>query len=333
MSPDSGSPGDEESRGSFGRAKRWFLLDGPRMAVAGITAALVFVVVLVVSASRISPLGSQQPLYYAFSGLVSGNLTVVTVVVAINQLLLSRELWTPSKLQSEIEGMVDYRQDVEDAADQVAPVEPLGFLRLVYETTRQEAQKLGGLSLSETDEEIAEEIDDVVTTVTRKSDEMDTLLQEGDVGTFRVLSTTLSTNYAREINHLRRIKFRHSDRLPSDATESIDELVHRLQNIDIARQYLKTIYLQQELASVSRLLFYTGIPAVTVVATSLLVFTDPGGTSVSQSTLTVLIPLVVTVGLFPLAVLFAYILRTATVARRTAAIIPFTAPSQESGWD
>jgi len=30
-------------------------------------------------------------------------------------------------------------------------------------------------------------------------------------------------------------------------------------------------------------------------------------------------------------VLFAYILRTATVARRTAAVIPFTVPTQESG--
>jgi len=39
---------------------------------------------------------------------------------------------------------------------------------------------------------------------------------------------------------------------------------------------------------------------------------------------------VITVGLFPLTVLFVYILRTATVARRTAAIIPVTAPSQET---
>ena len=333
MGSDSGNDDGGAARTTIQRVKMWLLLDGPRMAVAGVAAVAIFVFVLAVSVSRFSPLGSQQPLYYAFSGLVSGNLTVITVVVAINQLVLSREMWTPKKLQSEVDGMVDYRQRIEDVADQVAPVEPLGFLRLVFETTRQQAQQLGGLSVAEADDEIADEVDEVVTTITREADEVDSLLQEGNVGTFRVLSTTLSTNFAREINQLRRIKFDHSDELPADTTEFIDELVQRLQDIDVARQYFKTVYLQQELASLSRLLFYTGLPSVTIVAASLLIFTDPGGTSVTETTLTVVIPLVVTIGLFPLTVLFAYILRTATVARRTAAIIPFTAPSQEGGWN
>ncbi|WP_254612515.1 hypothetical protein [Haloterrigena gelatinilytica] len=43
----------------------------------------------------------------------------------------------------------------------------------------------------------------------------------------------------------------------------------------------------------------------------------------------VFFPLAVTIGVFPLALLFAYILRTATVTERTAAITPFTTPEQE----
>lgn len=312
-------------------AKAWVLLDGSRTLVAAVTAGLVFVALLAVSASEISPLENTSALLYAFSGLISGNLTVVTVVVAINQLLLSRELRTPSQLESEIDGMVDYRKRVEDAANRVAPVEPLGFLRLTYESTREQAQKLGGLSLTETDEAVADDVDEVVTKITRKADRVDGLLKESDVGTFQVLSTTLNTNYAREINQLRQIKWRHGNALPADATDCIDDLVDRLQDIDIARQYFKTVYLQQELASVSRLLFYTGLPAVVVVAATLLVFTESSEPPLARPVLTVLFPAVVTVGLFPLTVLFAYILRTATVARRTAAIIPFTAPSQETG--
>jgi hypothetical protein len=330
MSDDEGSSGDA-SGSSLGTLERWVLLEGSRAVVAGLTTLAIFAFVLAVSASPYSPLEDQQPIFYAFSSLISGNLTIVTVVVSINQLLLSRELRTPSELETEIEGMVDYRRKIEDAAGQVAPVEPLGFLRLIFETARQQAQQLGGLAVTETDERVAEDVDRVVTKLTQKFDRIDTLLQSRNVGTFQVLATTLGTNYAREINKLRRIKSGHGDQLPADVEDSIDDLVHHLQDIDVARQYLKSIYLQQELASLSRLLFYTGLPSVTVVAAALLLFTAPGQAHLPEPVVTLLVPAVVTVGLFPLTVLFAYILRTATVARRTAAVIPFTVPTQESG--
>lgn len=50
----------------------------------------------------------------------------------------------------------------------------------------------------------------------------------------------------------------------------------------------------------------------------------------APQTLTVLIPAMVTVSLAPLALLVAYVLRLATVAKRTAAISPFTTPEQEA---
>ncbi|MBZ6493791.1 hypothetical protein [Natrinema longum] len=42
----------------------------------------------------------------------------------------------------------------------------------------------------------------------------------------------------------------------------------------------------------------------------------------------VLVPTAVAMGVFPLALLFASILRTATVTELTAAITPFTTPEQ-----
>lgn len=330
MEPDTESDGEGGTEVSFTKIKTWTLLDGSRMIVAGVTASIFLVLILTLSVSEISPLRSYQPLFYVFGGLISGNLTLITVIVSINQLLLSQELRTPNELRQEIEGMIDYRRDIEDSAGQIAPVEPLGFLRLVMETNRQQAQQLGGISISEAEQHIAEEIDQVVVKITEQADRVDDLLEEHNVGTFQVLSTTLNTNYAREINRLRQIKFSHRDGLPSDVSESIDDLIDLLQNIDIARQYLKTIYLQQELASLSRLLFYTGLPSIAIVAMTLFVFTTSSGTAVPYPIMTILLPVVITIGLFPLTVLFSFILRTATVARRTAAIIPFTAPTQEN---
>lgn len=330
MSSDRGDAGATTPDSVRTKLQTWFLLDGSRLVVTGITSGLILTVALAVTLSPLSPLRSYQAVFYLFSGLLGGTLTLITVVVSINQLLLSRELRTPTELESEIEGMVSYRDDIEDAADRIAPVEPLGFLRLLFETTRQRAQRLGGLADTEVSADAAADIDRVVTEITRRADRVDGLLQAGDVGTFRVLSATLDTNYANDINQLRRIKARHGDGLPDHVAEAIESLVHLLQDIDVARQYLKSIYLQQELARVSRLLFYTGLPSVAVVTVALLTFTAPGGSpAVPRPLLELLVPAVVTVGLFPLTVLFSFIVRTATVAERTAAIIPFTAPTQE----
>lgn len=323
---------DHDSGGDSGlsrRAREWVLLYGSRGIVAALTAGGVFVALSALVLSPLSPLQNLQSLYYVFSGLLSGNLTIITVVVSINQLLLSREFNTPSQLRSQMEGVIEYRQDVEDDAGQVAPVEPLGFLELLYENTRHEAQRLGGLSITVANADVDEEIDEVVEDVTDHVDRVDALLDESDSSTFHVLSTTLTTNYARDINRLRRIKWRHGDELSDHVDAAIDDLIDQLQHIDIARQYFKAIYLQNELASLSRLLFYAGLPSVATLVGALFLFTAGSGASISPPVLQFVIPAAVTVGLLPLAVLFSFILRTATVAKRTSATLPFTVPAQE----
>lgn len=201
----------------------------------------------------------------------------------------------------------------------------MGFLRLVVENTRKTAQELGGL----TDDEVYAEVDAAVSEVTQQVDRADELLQASDASTFRVLSATLTTNYARDINRLRRIKSEYGESLPPHVGESIDLLIDHLREIDIARQYFKSIYLEQQLAELSRLLFYVGLPSVAVVAASLFFFTAPIGVSAPPPYHTVLLPATVTAGLAPISVLFAYVLCIATVTQRTAATVPFTTPEQE----
>lgn len=309
--------------------RNWFLLNGHRLHVMALTAVAIFAFLAAVSVSGIAPYRDLQPLYYAFSALLSGNLTVITVVVAINQLLLSRAFHTPSEIKSQIQGVIDYRQDIEDIAGRIAPVEPLGFLRLLVENTRREAQTLGGLTISENSEEVHEEVDSIVSDVTAQADRVDDLLQESNASTFDVLSATLTTNYARPVNELRRIKSDYGDQLSGHVEESIESLIHDLEDIDVARQYFKTIYLQEELATVSRLLFYVGLVSLASVVSGLLLLTASKGVSVPRPYLSVVVPALITVGFLPIALLFAFILRIATVTQQTAAILPFTTPVQE----
>lgn len=311
------------------RFVEWVLVDGPRSIVTGITVAVLFVFLAAASRSRFAPWETSQPLFYIFVGLISGNITVITVVVSISQLLLSKELKTPDELRSQVNSATKYRNNVRETVGRVPPVRPLEFLRLLFETTRQDAQRLGGLTMSEMGVPVYEEIDQVVTEITTRADRVDRVLRGPGSTTINVLSVTLTTNYAEEIRRLRQIQLESDDRLPANVDEAIDGLVGHLEDIDIARQYFKTIYLQEELAVLSRQLFYVGLPAVTIVASGLFLFTASSGGSVSRPVLTVLVPAIVAIGFAPLAVLFAFVLRIATVSQRTAAMLPFTTPAQE----
>lgn len=322
---------DDDPVGSAVRGfQHWFLLDGDRVHVAGLTVAGLFAFLAAVSISAVAPLRNLVPLFYVFGGMIAGNLTLVTVVVAFAQLLLSREFTTPEELRSQIESIVDYRRDIETATDRIAPVEPMGFLRLLVEHTRREAQSLGGLAISEIDVAVSDELDPIVSRLTDKADAVDDLLQESDASTFDVLSTTLTTNYAHEMYELRRFQREYDDRLPDDVVDSIDSLVDQLRNIDAARQYFKTIYLQEELATLSRLLLYVGLGSLALVTAGLLAFTASNGASVPRTYLPVFVAVLGTVALAPLSLLLAFVLRIAMVTQRTAATLPFTTPAQQA---
>ncbi|WP_247000306.1 hypothetical protein [Halosolutus gelatinilyticus] len=90
------------SESATDRIKQWLLLDGDRSAIAAFVAIAFGLTYLALSVSGLAPLTDMQSLFYAFSGMIAGNFTLITVVVSINQLLLSRELQSPGELESEI---------------------------------------------------------------------------------------------------------------------------------------------------------------------------------------------------------------------------------------
>ena len=312
-----------------GRLAQWLLLDGNRFAIAAGLAVAFWLGFLSLSIGGVAPLADMQPLFYAFSGLVTGNFTLITVVVSINQLVLSRELQSPGELESEITETVDYREEVEGVANHPAPAEPSGFLRLVIESARRDAQRLGGVAYNTLPPDAYDDIDDIVADLTDEFDRIDRLVDESDSGIFETLSTMLETNFAYEIRRLEEVRWEHEDDVSAEADAAIDDLLDRLREIDIARQYFKSMYLQVELSRLSRYLFYLGLPAVGVAAAALFALTTVSDPAFAGRTQIVVFPLAAAVGMVPLALLFSYILRTATVTERTAAITPFTTPEQE----
>lgn len=329
-----GKTTDENARGdtilsTSNGSIEWILLTGNRGLIAGIIAAIFAAVFTGLQYVGIVPLSSSQPLFYAYSSLIAGNLTLITVVISINQLFLSRELRPPGELRTQIDNIVEYREGIEHTAGEIAPPNPLGFLRILVESTRQKAQELGGFAHDGVVQSGDEELADVVATVTNQMDHVDTHLTQANRDTFSVLSEMLEANYAWQIYRLRVVRAEHTDDIADVAHETITELIDRLKDIDVSRQYFRSIYLQEELSTLSRYLLYTGLPSVVTSLAALLVLTAPPEGPNTVVDLQVLLPVTLTIGLIPLAILCSFFLRTATVTKLTAATIPFTTPEEK----
>lgn len=310
--------------------KRWFLLDGNRWSIAGILLLGVFGVFFVfgrlgVLSFRVS--GSVTQLLFGF---MTGNFTVIGLVITINQLILSWEFGAPGDLRERVGGVKQFRQDVETATETaVSPARPTDFLRLITLTIQQRADAVEKTTADVADQRLQERIDAYVGTVDEYTDQIDDILERGQFNTFNTLSSMLNYNDAWQIHTARWIRHEHADTLTEEAKEEIDDLIEILELFGVARAYFKTIYMEQELAKLSRVLFYVGIPSLFTAGTTILIYKANTGTTIPGEYLSLVMPVVVTIASAPVAVLFAYAIRFATVATRTPSIGVFHTEHQQ----
>lgn len=314
----------------FGRRAhpiRWVLLVGDRLVVAACLFGALLAYLLGLVYFDVVLLRRTQVLYHLLSGLLAGNITLITLVISVNQIVVSRQLGSPGELRERIDNVTEYRNQVLETADMdVAPATPSAFLEQLLRTTRAEVVRLedlvGGADLGA-------DVAEFVTVVTDHIDRTRSLIDGSRLGAFDTLSAALTTNYADGIYRARVIQSTHATALTDEADAAIEDIVVRLQQIDVARQYFKTLYTQAELAYLSRALLYVGVVSELCLATLLLVLPSERLLTLPLQGRTLLVVTVVAVGFAPLAVLAAFVLRIAVVTQRTSAITPFTTPEQE----
>ncbi|MEF8852243.1 MAG: hypothetical protein V5A28_07475 [Haloarculaceae archaeon] len=142
------SPGDTmRERAAGNRVKLWLLLDADRRAVTAAIVGVVFVTVL--AAGTVGPVSlrdamtGNDPVERLFQGFLTAIITGVTLVVTLNQLVLSQELGGLGDQRERMSGSMDFRREVEDIVDaSVAPPEPAAFLRALLDTTAAQADGL-----------------------------------------------------------------------------------------------------------------------------------------------------------------------------------------------
>jgi len=312
------------------RAKSWVLMEGNRWAVAGGLFAAVFlalVAVGVANPTRLQPdVVAADPLDTVFQAYVGAIITGVTLVVTLNQLVLSQELGPLGDQRERMDGALGFVEDVEGSLErEVSPAEPSSFLQALLDGIRARAHRLADAVECTGDADLESRVDEYVAEVARNADISIQALDDAEFGSFDLLSAVLNFNYSRKIFDARRLRAEHGDALSDEVDAAFEDLLEALSFFGPAREHFKTLYFQWELVNLSRAMLYAAVPAL-VVVTSMIIYYDPRavpGATLGVSNDVLVASLAVTVATAPFLLLLSFILRIATVAKRTLAIGPF----------
>jgi len=318
-------------RAGSNRVKLWILLDADRYLVAGIPLCLLFVVLLVLGAVDPAPLraaaNSKDPIETLFQALTTAIITGVTLVVSLNQLVLSQELGPLGDQRERMAGTVQFRNDVAETLDvPAAPPEPSAFLRSLVDGVGNRARQLDDLVGACDDEEVRDRVSEFADSLATNADGVTAALEGEQFGTFDVLSAALNFNYSWKIYEARRIENEYEAALSEEALDALDALVEALRFFGPAREHIKTLYFQWELVNLSRGILLSAVPALVVSIAGVLYLDNPGtitGAFLGIDALVWVVVAAAAVSLVPFMLLFAYVLRIATVAKRTLSIGPF----------
>lgn len=303
----------------------WVLLEGDRRAVAGCLVVAIVGLMWALISVGVLAVGPNSSVAGVFgSGLTAGVVTLLTIALSINQLVLSRVFGSVNVLADRLEGSRELRQTVESIAEvPSSPNDPADFLSLVARTLSDRA---AGLVANGADWDQPTRLTNALRDVAAYGDSIDAHL-DANAEMNDVLGVVLGTEYARNMTAISHLRSEYAASIPEEALADFQALEDLLESIAVIRQFYKTITIQQDLATLSRLLVYSGVTAlVAAIAVTLIYRTN--STTLPVEMLPIVVSLGVGVIVAPLSLFVAYILRAATVARQTVSVGPFIPPRE-----
>ena len=311
------------------RAVKWLLLDGNRIVLAGGIVLATSLLVLAAVRLDLVAIGPRSAASSAVSsGLVSGTITLVTVALSINQLILSRVFGSPNDLSDKLEGTRALRERVRTRADASSvPNDPAAFLAVIGVALRDRSARLRSV-LDDADWEPPAEVGDYVDGIGAYGGNIESAV-ETETAIVNVLGVILGTEYARNLTATAHLRNEYEARLAPAADAELEAIDDLLESIAVTRQFFKTLSLQQDFARLSRVVAYSGLAALLASLLLALVYRSSSVTVPRH-----LLPVVFCVGfavvVTPLATFLAYVLRAATIAHRTVSVGPFVPPAERS---
>ena len=282
-----------------------------------------FVGLLALGAAGIVDVSRAGRVTTAFSTTITGLFTLVTITVSINQLVLSRILGSPERIRERIESVEAFRDVVTDESERVsvAPTEPAAFLEVVTGALGDHARRLDETFGDDRDPRIREHVSGFAGELVGLAEDVDRRIEGDRLELFDVLLPVLGSRYSAYVHTVDRIRATTDDLSPAEA-RALDELREVLVEVNRTRHYFKTLYLHEALSTLSMLILATGAGAIMLCYVVVLGYGVPAAGERSAHLLAVSAALAL--ALVPLAVLFAYGSRVATIAGQTTTFGTFT---------
>lgn len=299
------------------------------MGVAAGMSLVVFLGLVVLGALDPTPLRQimrgQDPTDTVFQALVGGVITGVTLIISIAQLSVSRELAAAGNQRERMENSLSLQEDIEDAAASIGGPSPATYLGLLCAASRQQATALEEAVADNSDTELRERVDRFADRVIDNANGIEAELANAQFGEFAVIRAALNYNYSWKIYAARRLRIDHEDALSDEEGEAFDRMADVLELFGPAQEYFKTHYIQWEFVNLSRAIMYVTLPSLTV-AVAVLLYVDAGmfpGQMLGIDNLTWVVSATATFAVLPLFIFVSYMLRIATISKRTGTTGPF----------
>ena len=325
-----GTSGTDGGNHRMSGLRLYLLLRVNRWVLVGAILGVVYVLLVLGSQAGLSPLReiveANDGVEFIFSAFIGAIITGTAIVVTINQLVLSQELGAVGDQRERMQASMDFRRDVEEAVGTGASApEPAVFVDQLVSGIGDHADRLADAATDETDPAVRSTIREYVDELTDNADTVRDQLDDAQFGTFAVIWAALGFDYSRFISEGRRLQSRHEGSLSEEAHAAIDDLVDVLTLYGPAREHFKTLYFQWTLIDLSRALLYISVPALAVMGLLLMYVDDAAvqGTTLGVDNLVFVTSAGFVVGIAPFVVFMVYILRIASVAKRTLAMGPF----------
>lgn len=329
-----GTPPEGPIRRRLFRMKRWFLLDADRNLVAGVLLLASFVTIILVGSAGPVPVRSfltegVSP-GVALIELLKSIVSVVVIVLSINQLVLSPGLGPVGEQRERFEQSMDLRRKVENHTDvQVSPSSPATFLAVLLGEIIDQAEQIEETATRADidDGVVREEVTEFAKTSRVEAEGVRALLSSSRFGQFEVVSAALRFAISEKIRMLRRIRQFHGRSFSEPLQETFDEMEDLLRLFTISREYLKIVYTRDEYIRLSEGLLYTGLPAIIITYCAAQIDAPgafPGHFFGIEKRL-IFVSGAVAIALTPFAVLLSYVFRLTAMSRSTLFIGPFDA--------
>lgn len=309
----------------------WLLVDVPRWVVVVGLVAAVFAVTVCVGvfgpASVREYLLDGTPIANAYIELQPGAITAITVVLAINQLVLSPEFGSIRHQTQRREDTLSFRTDVEERAGVVSsPTDPAAFLRTIADGLRERLLDLEAVA-DERDDELREQLADAAADIRADVRPIGEELDRWEFSDIELYGAAIHFDATGDVHRIRGIQRRYGDELSASQSAAIEAVLETIGQFESAREYFRTRYIQTQFIQFSRAMLFTGMPAIAVAHYSVGII-GPGvlaGATLGVRDLLWFEAAAFAVAVLPVAVIVSYVARIVTLAETSIFIGPFSA--------